>query len=406
MGTSEGQRVAIARMFVLRTLLPPGRIAVGLWTHHLDLVLFAAAAAILVFVATRRREDGARLAFLVAALFVALGPSLPLSISLVNTLSERYVYLATVFSCALVAWAFVRLTPLPGVGFAGVVLLSLFQWHYLMRANDGWRRGDEVFRLVVDGVLAVSRQWPPGTTTTLLLNAPDTIDRPHVDGAGMLVAIHLMTAAHGTPEPHVRIVAMVDSSTGRDTVNVRQNGRRLDVDLGAGVLIDGWCADQPEFSVIRCEPHAFAIAAKPVPRRLLVAYTSAAGVRPVATIGGVPFGFVDLPVETVARCQGDALRISGWALDDDPNVSVRIEADSRGERSTVGTAEWRRGTRPDVTGGFGDYPDAERAEWNYSLPCSSVPMFGVLTVHAIAYDSGGQEVELGTRIIKPGTIER
>lgn len=63
MGTSEGQRIGVARMFILRTFVPPGRVAVYLWVHHLDLVLLAAVATAAGIVAFRdsqsRRVSGA-----------------------------------------------------------------------------------------------------------------------------------------------------------------------------------------------------------------------------------------------------------------------------------------------------------------------------------------------------------
>jgi hypothetical protein len=354
-----------------------------------------------VIVAARRKEDRPGLAFLAGGFFLALAPALPLSISLVNTLSERYIYLTTVFSCTVVAWALVRLTPLPTVGFSAVVLFSLLQWHSLIRANDGWRRGGEVFRSVVAGVLDVARQSPaPGITTVLLLNAPDTVHRPHVDAGGMLADIHLTTTASGEHDPDVRIAAMADSTTGRDAVTVRQDARRFDVDLAGSALFDDWPTDQREFAVVKREPHAFAIVVKPGPSPLLVAYTSADGVRRLTTIGGIPFGFIDAPAEDVARCVGASILFSGWALDDRPGVSVRAEADAVGGSRWLGIAEWRRRTRPDVTNRYRGYPDADRAEWDVMLPCPAVPSDGApLRLHVIARDTDGQEVELGTRTV-------
>jgi len=124
MGTSEGQRVAIARMFVLRTFVPPGRIAVALWAHHLDVMLVAAVAAGVVAVAAIDRGSRPGLAFLAMALAIALAPALPLSISLVNTLTERYIYLATVFSCALTAWVIVRLVRPQAIAAVLVVCIA------------------------------------------------------------------------------------------------------------------------------------------------------------------------------------------------------------------------------------------------------------------------------------------
>jgi len=404
MGTSEGQRLAIARMFLLRTLVPPGRIAVALWARRLDVLLFAGIGAATLWIAIRDRDARPGLAFLAGGLFIALAPAFPLSISLVNTLTERYVYLPTVFSCALVAWLIVRLAPHAALAAAALVLVAAVQWHYLIRANQSWRHGDEVFRSIVDGVIAQTRAHPPAATTTvLLLNAPDTIDRPYVDGAGIAIAVRLMTAAAHAPEPHLRIAAMVDSPTGDEPVTVHREGQTIDVQLGPGTLVDGWLRNGDEYSVLRRGPHAFALELKPSPRRTVVAYTTRRHIETLAVLGGVPFGFVDLPAAPRASCDGPAVRLSGWALDDEPGVSVVVARED--DATVVGTASWKSGTRPDVESLFRGYPAADRAGWDFELPCSLVPAAGTLPLRVVARDTAGQQVTLGRRTLRRSAVK-
>jgi hypothetical protein len=401
MGTSEGQRVAIARMFLLRAFVPPGRIAVTLWAHWLDVLLFAALAAATLWAALRERDARPGLAFLVLALFIALGPAFPLSISLVNTLTERYVYLATVFSCALVAWLIVRLAPNALLAAVALLLVAGVQWHYLARVNQSWRHGGEVFRLTVDGILQTARAHPPTQTSTLLLlNAPDTIDRAYVDGAGMTIAVRLMSAAAGESEPHVRIAAMIDTPTAAEAVAVHREGHMFGVQLGPGTLVDGWLRDTDEYSILQREPHAFAVDVKPSPRRTIVAYTSSRHVDVAAVLDAIPFGFVDLPKPPLASCEGETLRFSGWALDAEPGVVVEIVDGDNGAPRVIGTAQWKGGVRPDVAALFQGYPLADRAAWDYELPCSIVPRDRDFQVRVIARDSAGQEAELGVRTIR------
>jgi hypothetical protein len=79
-------------------------------------------------------------------------------------------------------------------------------------------------------------------------------------------------------------------------------------------------------------------------------------------------------------------------------VSLERDADRPGAaRVPLGAAEWRTGTRPDVSGAFPDYPQADRAEWNFALPCAALST--PWRVHAIATDSAGQQVDLGARTI-------
>ena len=403
MGTSEGQRIAIARMFLLRTFVPPGRIAVTLWAHYLDLVLFAVLASAAAFVAVRDRRSGPGLAFLAMAMFLALGPAFPLSISLVSTLTERYVYLATVFSSALVAWLIVRIVRPPLLAALVIVLVAGLQWHDLARSNRSWIRGDEVFRSAVSGLIALAQTHGPlGASTIVLLNMPDTIERPYVDGAGVFSALRLMNPGIPEPEAHVRLVAMHDSPTGDEHVQVQQSGRRFTVDLGRDTLVDGWLRDTGDYTVLQREPHRFTIDLAPMPRRALVATVSSREVRLVTELDGTPFGFIDVPPGD-AVCDMPTLRLAGWALDDEDGVDVVVEReDSRtpGRWAALGAAEWRTGTRPDVTALFAGYPSAARAEWGYALPCAAVRS-GPLRIRVVARDRGGQRIELGTRTVRP-----
>ncbi|HEX6463632.1 MAG TPA: hypothetical protein VFZ98_04240, partial [Vicinamibacterales bacterium] len=111
LGTSRGMVVAEARAFALRAFLPAGQGLVEMWLGRYDVILFAAAALGLVAVFVRRPQARRGLAFLVPAFVVGLGPALPLSISLLNSVSERYVYVATAFSSIMAAWSAELLFP-------------------------------------------------------------------------------------------------------------------------------------------------------------------------------------------------------------------------------------------------------------------------------------------------------
>ncbi len=404
MGTSEGQRLAIARIFVLRTFLPPGRIAAGLWVRYLDLLAFAVVLAGAAAVAMKDRRSRPGLAFIGMAFAISLAPALPLSISLVNTLTERYIYLATVFSCALIAWIAGRLIRPQGLAAALVVCAAAAQWRYLATSNRAWIQGDEVFRSTVSGLVSLARDHGPlGQSTILLLNMPDTIDRPHVDGAGVPAALRLMHPGISEPEGRVRVVAMHQSRDGLADIRVLRTDRRFTVDLGDDTLVDGWMRDTDDYAVVEQSPHRFSILVKPMTRRALIASTTARQVRLVAELDGRPFGFIDLPAGDVV-CDGSPVRFAGWALDDQKGVEVSIEREdprAGGSWLALGHTAWRSGTRPDVSGLYSGYPDADRAEWNYYVPCEAVRSSGgAVRIRAVARDSAGQQTDLGMRTVR------
>lgn len=406
MGTSEGQRIAIARMFFLRAFVPPGRIAVFLWVHYVDLLVFAALALVVAMVWWRDRPDRGGLAFVVAALVIALGPALPLSISLATTLTERYLYVATMFSCMLMAWVIVRVVrpvPLAAVLLAGAAAV---QWHYLARSNRTWVEGYDVFQGVVSGLAGIARDHAPlDRTIIVLLNMPDAIDRAGLDGSAASVALRLMKPGIDAPETHLRIVAVHDRAPGGGVVRVEQAGARFTVDVGPDTLVPAWFHDTDEYSVVEQAPHRFTVLLKPGARRRLVTSWSEGRLQIVAQIegSGLPFGSVDLPAAD-ATCAGPSVRFAGWALDDVDGVEVFVERDDgRGGWTRLGPAEWRSGTRPDVAAAFRGFQSTDRAEWNYYLPCAgdgALPL--PARVRVVARDRDGHEADLGTRLVGAG----
>lgn len=406
MGTSEGQRLAVARMFLLRAFVPPGRVAVYLWGHYFDLILFAGIAAAGALVALRDRGSRRGLAFVAVALFAALGPALPLSISLATTLTERYLYAATIFSCALMAWVIVRLLRPPVVAAILIAAVAAVQWRYLHISNRTWIQGDRVFQSVVHGLADLARAHAPRGPAIFLLNMPDTIDRPFVDGAATIVALRLMPHGMAAPERDVRIVAMHAASGSGGEVRVEQADGRFIVDVGRDTLIDGWLRDTSDYAILERGPHRFTVRPTPI-RRALIAAWSRGQVRLVADLAAasVPFGSLDLPAADAA-CGDNTLRFAGWALDDEDGVEVRVERDDArraGSWILLGAAEWRSGTRPDVSAAYPGFASVDRAEWNFGVPCAgpaAVPL--PARIRAVARDRGGREVVLGSRLVSAG----
>ncbi|HEX6463195.1 MAG TPA: hypothetical protein VFZ98_02025 [Vicinamibacterales bacterium] len=399
MGTSEGQHIAIARMFLLRLFLPPGRTAAALWVHKLDLVLIAVLAAGVAVVWLVHARDRAGLTFTCGALLLALAPALPFSISLVNTLTERYVYEASVFSAILVAWLIVRLLPSRALAVAALAIAGVIQWQHLARSNATWVRESTVFDAVVSGLTTIAARHRPMTTSAiLLLNMPDAINRACVDAAGLSTRLRITGGDLADPNGSVRIAALHDSISGRSRVMVSRSDQSFAVNVDSDTLVDACRAAVPEYSFRQYGAHDFDVRLNPATRRTIVAFTSDGSVREAAVIDGVPFGFVDLPADGTA-CSAETLRIAGWALDDEDAVEVRIERETEpGTWVPLGTAVWQHdGARPDVAKLYRGYPSADRAGWEFLLPCSRLT--GTSRLRAVAHDANGHDVVLGVRSV-------
>lgn len=109
-----------------------------------------------------------------------------------------------------------------------------------------------------------------------------------------------------------------------------------------------------------------------------------------------PFGSMGSPDNGIIV--GGSIAVTGWVLDDVETVSVKIYREVAGELSYIGDAVFVEGSRPDVEASYPDYPLSSRAGWGYMLLTNFLPD-GPLVLKAIAKDTTGHEVILGTRTI-------
>jgi sugar lactone lactonase YvrE/lysophospholipase L1-like esterase len=136
-----------------------------------------------------------------------------------------------------------------------------------------------------------------------------------------------------------------------------------------------------------------------------------------------PFGQVDTPIQNAAGVQG-AIGVTGWALDDLGVTSVQVfrncltfedvpggpctmilEGTPQQARVVfVGDAAFLAGARPDVEGGFGTMPQANRGGWGMLMLTPMLPNVdaslayggvGPLTIYVVATDVEGHKVLLG-----------
>jgi subtilisin family serine protease len=112
----------------------------------------------------------------------------------------------------------------------------------------------------------------------------------------------------------------------------------------------------------------------------------------------LPFGDFATPFD--GATVNSSIPITGWALDDVEIASVKIYR-SLGSTSVlgyVGDAVLVEGARPDVESGFPTYPKNYRGGWGYMMLTNSLPD-GMYVLFAIAADSAGHEVTLGSKRI-------
>jgi len=129
----------------------------------------------------------------------------------------------------------------------------------------------------------------------------------------------------------------------------------------------------------------------------------------VSVISGAPgtelFGSFDTPLNNTNNVTG-AIPVTGWALSPFLISKVAIYRDPVGGEPTgqvfVGNATSVPGSRPDVQARYPNYAFTNFAGWGYQLLTNLLPNGGngTFRLHAIAYDAGGNVVEIGA----PGKI--
>jgi hypothetical protein len=402
LGTSQGRFFVEASAFVLRSFLPPGWKLTALWARGFAVGIFGAGLIVLAVLWIRRPDTRPTLAFLLAGLVIALLPVLPLSISVATITSERFVYVPSVFTCLFTAWIVVCLAGhRRALAVAVIALIVLVQARGLIRSNRAWRESGALFQSYSADAIDLLRRTPP-PSRIFVLNVPDNVRGALTVRSAFHSSLDVLAPEIADPKRRVAMTASTGLNSGLEAATLERTGpRTFRVGLASGSFMENGPHATPEYSIDAWRPNAYAITFHTINARTVVTYVSGGHLQTAAVLDGMPFGYLDLPQQDVT-CDDKEIRFAGWALDDESGVSVALErdADRPGPRVPLGTAEWRTGTRPDVTGAFREYPQAERAEWNFHLPCAARTPW---RVHAIAIDRAGQRVELGARTVLPGT---
>lgn len=112
-----------------------------------------------------------------------------------------------------------------------------------------------------------------------------------------------------------------------------------------------------------------------------------------------PFGSFATPLD--GSTVQSSIPVTGWVLDDSGVESVKIYRQETGDLVYIGDATFVEGARPDVALAYPDYPNNYRAGWGYMMLTNFLPDGGngTFTIQAVATDTSGNQVTLGTKTI-------
>jgi hypothetical protein len=113
------------------------------------------------------------------------------------------------------------------------------------------------------------------------------------------------------------------------------------------------------------------------------------------------FGSFDTPLNNTNNVTG-AIPVSGWVLSSTSFLVTKVEiyrhplGNEPAGLVFIGNATFVPGARPDVQVRYPNYPNANAAGWGYQLLTNVLPNNGngTFRLHAFAYDSGGNVLEL------------
>jgi hypothetical protein len=393
----SGEFLEQQRAFLLRCFAPAGRLTATLWLSGRDVLIWPAALAILGVFAR-----GARLRIIVfsaLAMAAALVPTASFTISVSSTESERYIYLATLFSCPLLVWSIVAVLRNRIAATALCLVIIAVHSVALVRINTVWHEAGALAQGIIESYATqVQTHDPGGRTDVVVLNLPDhVLEGPFVFRVGFYPAI-----AVGSPETVARtgatlVVSSVNLRTTKDaTVVVRTGARRFLVDFGPNQIVQTGVASGPNFRILRQTRTDYEIEFADTIDEAIVLYLSGGRLEFAGRVkgSGAPIGVLDLPSGD-SVCEGVSLRFAGWALDRGGLPRVTLE-DADG--LALGVAVPRPGMRPDVAAAYYAFPTVEAAGWDFELPCDAVRRAGgALQVRVTARDNEGTERLLGER---------
>jgi len=398
-----------ARAFLLRSFAPATPRIVHGMVRGLDLIL--APLGLLLLAWSARGRTARVLIFSGLALVVALAPVLPLTISISTTESERFVYLPSAFSCIFLVWAIRAVLSRRALAVAACTLVIVVHAAALARANTRWEASGALTRSIVDSYAeAVLEHDPDGAAAIFILNLPDNVGGAYVFRNGFYPAVQLVRPDVGPRTGRTFPLATQSVGSFGDEVRVTKTGdRRFTIDLGSNLLSQPQLLSSFYYRILSQTPGSYEVEFGESIASALVLYLTRGRLELAGTITGpgLPFGTVDIPADG-ASCEGDSIRFAGWALDNEGVARVTLSAiepdasAARGTSALLADAVWVPGERPDVARIFAGYPNADRASWEFQVPCARAARnpAGTMRVRVVAQDVGGRETLIGERTVR------
>jgi protein O-mannosyl-transferase len=395
---------AQARAFVLRSFAPGSEQLAHRWLRGDDLIFWPGVILLLAWLARGRALRV--LVFTAFALVIALAPVLPLTISINTSESERFVYFASAFSCIFFVQATRTLFRRRWLAIAICAMVIAGHSAALVRANAQWEASGQLTRGIVDSFADQALAHDPaGTGGIFILNLPDNVGGAYVFRNGFYSAVKLVRPEVAGRTGRTFGIATQSVGSAADQAHVvRPGGRIFAIDFGSNQVIQPEIPSNGLYRIVSQTRQSYEVAFTDSIDSALVLYLTGGRLASAGTARGqgLPFGFVDIPGDG-AICHGESIRVAGWALDNEGVARVMVSAPgSDGEATTLGEAEWASGDRPDIARNFSGFPEANRAGWDFHLPCASVALRpeGAMRIRMTAYDDGGGATVLGERVIR------
>ena len=392
------------RWFLLRTFVPGTIHNVALINSHLDQYAIAAAVVVLAVAAFRGRDRGL-IVFSVLSLAITLFAVLPLSISIVSSESERFVYIPSAFGAVLTIVVLDFLLSRRTVVATAVLVLVLAHSVILTHQNLKWVAAGKYVRTTVN-TMADEIEAAPGVDMAILMNLADSAHGVFLLRNGLNAAIELYR-----PEllkgPVLWAVTAHRIMSVTNPVFVTQlspRGFRLDQPDG---LFMGPVGGSWFYRITQQTTRTFDLEFNDTVHHWIVLYASEGVTRRAAIVDGpgLPFGGVDAGSEM--PCDGANAVLTGWALDSDGVEKVMIETSPASatidQWTAVADAAWVPGrTHPGVPDSLRAFPGGDRIGWSAQVPCPSAGDSSSGTrLRAIAVDRTGVRAELGQLLLKP-----
>jgi hypothetical protein len=273
-----------ARRFILRTFFPPGWMIQVIRYRLLDVLVIVPAALILLrWVA---RADYRPLALFGLCFALAIGPMVPLSISIDTTESERFIYLATVFSCLLTVWFVDSVFKHRALVTAMVVAWCAVHGVALTRSNHNLREASALARSVLTTFGDVVRANGKLGTPIFVLNAVDDVRGAYVFRRGFHEGLALTAPDQAGAMAQTYMLSVHAVTNVAEPIRVVQRGRTVDVELGAGApLLGVQTADTKWYRFTRWAATSFTVEFSDAARDGLILYLTPTT---TAMVGRVP----------------------------------------------------------------------------------------------------------------------